>query len=119
MRMMPKIKAYALFRQILENMIKNPSIQIKIACLKEDPYVILGYSVTEKTSESESILHWVYVKKLWRSIGLLFDLLLDAAPISYYSHTSKAFEAILQKNPHSMKYNAFYLLPYLITQENV
>jgi hypothetical protein len=38
---------------------------VKVACLKEDPDVILGYSLFRG-----SRLHWIYVKQAWRKNGI-------------------------------------------------
>ena len=40
---------------------------VKIACLKEDPNVIIGYSIL---SNDFSTIDWVYVKSAWRKQGI-------------------------------------------------
>lgn len=63
---------YIVYHQVLERLLKKPTIKITVACLKEDPSVILGYSVSEGPN-----LHWIFVKKSWRNIGvgtLLFPI---------------------------------------------
>lgn len=57
------------YHKIIDFLIVKPSIQTRVACLKEDPSVILGYSVSEATT-----LHWVFVKRAWRNIGIAHDL---------------------------------------------
>lgn len=46
--------------------------QTLIACLKESPDVVLGYSVFNK---DKTVIHWVYVKTSWRNIKLAEDLI--------------------------------------------
>ncbi len=41
--------------------------QVKVACLREDPSVILGYSII---SNDFKTLHWVFLKKAWRLQGI-------------------------------------------------
>lgn len=53
----------------LEHIFSRPNVTIGIACLVEDPDVILGFSVFEP-----EILHFVFVKPDWRKIGLATDL---------------------------------------------
>lgn len=53
------------YPKIIEKILERPAIWVRIACLKEDPDVILGYAVLEK-----DMLHWIYVKKAWRELGL-------------------------------------------------
>lgn len=44
---------------------------VKIACLKQDPSVILGYSLL---STDYQAIHFVYVKKSWRGVGIAKSL---------------------------------------------
>lgn len=57
------------YHDILERLIYRATTGIHVACLKEDRDVILGYSIFEK-----EILHYVFVKPVWRRIGLARDL---------------------------------------------
>ena len=59
-----------LTRPIIEKVFLDPNVAVKIACLTEDPEVILGYSITEG-----DIIHWVYVKEMWRKQGIAKMLL--------------------------------------------
>lgn len=59
------------YHSIIEITLQNPNTRVLVACLKEDPSVILGYSVLSPLSKA---VHWVFVKKSWRSIGLARDL---------------------------------------------
>lgn len=45
---------------------------IKVACLKEDPDIILGYSVLSKDFQ---IIHFCFVKSAWRKNGIARSLL--------------------------------------------
>lgn len=54
--------------QDIDDILKN--VHIKVATLKEDPDVILGYSVSRLGKPI-----WVYVKKSWRGIGIAKSLL--------------------------------------------
>lgn len=73
---------------------------VKIACLKESPNVVLGYSVSEGTK-----LHWIFVRSVWKGMGIMSLLL----PLRFnsVSHKTNAFERILkEKFPH-VKYDPF------------
>lgn len=59
------------YKKIIYNILQNPNIVIRVACLKDDADVILGYSVVNK---SETVLHWCFVKTAWRKIGLAKSL---------------------------------------------
>lgn len=64
--------------------------KVKIACLKDTPYVILGYAVM-----NDSVLHWVFIKKSWRGIGLAKDLI--PSSINTVTHLTKVGLSIIKK----------------------
>jgi hypothetical protein len=72
-----------------------------VACLKEDPDVILGYSVTDGTR-----IHWVHLKAAWRGIGLARSLIPKNADSA--SHMTKIGLAITKKYPQ-IKFRPFSL----------
>lgn len=45
------------------------SADVWVSCLESDHDVVLGYSVSEG-----STLHWVYVKRAWRRLGVAKEL---------------------------------------------
>lgn len=53
------------YKEVAEHMVANNTI--KIACLPEDPDVILGYSILSADFQT---IHWVYVKSAWRKKGI-------------------------------------------------
>lgn len=92
---------YYVYHKIIEAIIAKPTTFVKIACLKEDPSVILGYSVYEKDR-----LHWVHVKKAWRNIGLAKDLVpQDIKVVSHLTDVGKII--FLKKN---LDFNPFALI---------
>lgn len=74
-----------------------------LVCTPADsPEVILGYAVTEGTT-----LHFVYVKKPFRRLGIASGLLAGEGP-SMFSHWTDDWDRIRDLWPHA-EYN-----PYLI-----
>lgn len=65
---------YNNYSRYVQKILLKPSVIIAIACLKENPDIILGYSVTEEVS-GKNIVHFVYVKDEWRKIGIAKDIL--------------------------------------------
>lgn len=57
------------YHRHLEDLILLPGVVIKVACLKEDEDVILGYAVT-RFEQNQNILDWIFVKAAWRRIGI-------------------------------------------------
>lgn len=78
------------YRKIIQFFLSTS--QVKIACLKETPETILGYSVSDG-----SRLHWLHVKEEWRRLGIAKSLL--PPDFKAYSHLSKLGFEILQTHP--------------------
>lgn len=90
---------YRVYHRVIEAILSKPNICIKVACLKEDPQVVLGYSVS-----SGSRLDWVHIKKQWRSIGLAKDLVPN--PVTTVSHVTRIGRSILKKHDN-ISFNPF------------
>lgn len=88
---------------VLDSIIDSPNNVIAVACLKEDPSVILGYSVM---SSDYSVIHWVFVKKAWRKQGI-GRTLVPKYP-TYVSHLSQLGKELLPKFENT-KFNPFAL----------
>lgn len=85
------------YQRVIQKLLEDRTI--KIACLLEDPDVIIGYCIYKGDR-----VDWVYVKENWRKIGIAKDLL--PATFTSVSHmTNVAFE-ILKKYPKII-YNPF------------
>jgi hypothetical protein len=53
------------YKHVAEKIVEKSIITI--ACLPDDPDVILGYSIL---SQDLQVIHWVYVKSIWRRKGI-------------------------------------------------
>jgi len=77
---LPSKEYYAEMHALINSILQLPETVVTVACLKDDPDTILGYSVA--TFESDPLdsgsramtLHWVFVKRAWRHIGIGGDL---------------------------------------------
>lgn len=78
------------YKAVAEALINKATI--KVACLKEDPNVILGYSVM---SADYQTVHWCYVKSAWRHKGIARSLL-PKYPTAV-SHLTKLGLSLLNK----------------------
>lgn len=85
--------------KIIEKVLKDPATTVKVACLKEDPSVVLGYSVYR----SESLI-WVQVKAAWRNIGIAKSLVPEN--INTVINITKIGAAILKNRPN-VHFNPF------------
>lgn len=91
------------YKVIAEALISNSNTFISIACLKEDPDVILGYSIL---SSNFNTIHWVYVKSNWRRNGIGSSLL-PLYPTTF-SHLSELGRTLMSKYPNTI-FNPFTL----------
>jgi GNAT superfamily N-acetyltransferase len=58
------------YKKVIQVLIKKS--EVKIACLKDEPDVIIGYSIL---SIDYQTIHFVYVKEKWRNRGIGKSLL--------------------------------------------
>lgn len=91
---------FSVYEPTLKKILSDPRVTVKVACLKEEPGVILGYAVYKGEK-----LHWVHVKAAWRKIGIAKSLVPEA--ISVVTHLSKAGLAILRKKCPEVSFNPF------------
>jgi hypothetical protein len=90
------------YKLVAQALVNDKNTVIKIACLPEDPDVILGYSLL---SADYQTVYFVFVKKIWRQRGLGRSLV-PANP-TYVAHLTKLGDSLLPKinNP---KFNPFF-----------
>lgn len=99
-RMDPKAY-YRHYNEFLSNLVDSAQTDIKIACLAEDPAVIIGYAVTRNSGQA---LDWVYVKSRWRKVGIAKCLIQQS--FSEVSHITDVGNKILKKMPN-ITFNPF------------
>lgn len=90
------------YKRIAEAAFTSPKIVVKVACLKEDPDVIIGYSIL--SSDFQAIV-WVYVKSEWRKHGI-GKTLVPANP-QFVTHLSALGKSLITKLPNAV-FNPFY-----------
>lgn len=61
-----------------------------MACLEDEPDVVLGYVVA-----SPGVVHWIFVKKAWRELGIARKLF--PQEITRVSHLTKVGEILMKK----------------------
>lgn len=58
------------YRLVLDMIIQDEKNTVLVACLKDSPEIILGYSVS-----GSGKLHWIFMKKAWRGFGIAKELI--------------------------------------------
>lgn len=89
------------YHEKAERLIDSLDADIRVACLKDDPEVILGYAILSRT---EAVAHWVFVKSAWRRIGIAKSLVPDNTKT--VTHLTATGLSIIRKNP-GVEYNPF------------
>lgn len=89
------------YHRILEAILSSPNNKVRVACLKDDPDVILGYVVT---SSDGNVIHWVFCKSAWRNIGIAKQLVGPDAKVA--THLTKVGLSLLKKRT-GMIFNPF------------
>lgn len=90
------------YHKIIENILATPNRKVRVACLKEDPNVILGYSVS-KAREKGDTLDFIFVKAPWRKIGIGKSLLPENVIAA--THATKLGLLLLKLKLPGVKYN--------------
>lgn len=99
--LIPKNIFMTSYKPVGETFLKSPKAKIKIACLKDDQDVILGYSIL---STDDNTVIWVFVKKTWRLQGLA-KALVPANPVSVM-HLTDLGRRLMIKLPNTI-FNPF------------
>ncbi len=102
--LIPKHIFMANYKHIANILVNNPNTVIKIACLKEDPNVILGYSLM---SSDYSTVHFTFVKKVWRMKGIGKSLVPER--MSCATHLTSVGKDLLAKKFPTAVFNPFQL----------
>jgi hypothetical protein len=101
--LIPKSIFMESYQQVIKALLASPNVAVRVACLKEDPSVILGYCVLSK---NQGTVHWVFVKAAWRKQGIGRSLLPES-PL-YFSHLSMLGKSLMSKYPKTV-FNPFSL----------
>jgi len=99
----PKSIFMEAYHSVLETILENPTTQVKVACLHDDPEVILGYAVLGTEGRR---VHWVFVKKAWRTIGIAKKLVPEKVDVA--THLTRVGMSLMKKRPN-MIFNPFAL----------
>jgi GNAT superfamily N-acetyltransferase len=97
--MIPKQAFMDNYKQVGEVLLSRAVV--KIACLTEDPDVILGYSIV---SQDHKNIHWCFVKAAWRKQGIGKSLL-PQSPENFTHFTSLGLSLIKKYN--NLTFNPF------------
>lgn len=106
-KLIPKQIFMQNYKLIAERVVVSPKVTIKIACLPDEPDVILGYSMM---SSDYKTVHWVYVKSVWRLKGIGKSLIPENP--ENVTHLSELGNRLLEEKYKETIFNPF-LINYL------
>lgn len=89
---------YKAYSRIIDSLLSLPETNVAVACLSDEPDVILGYSVYRG-----STLDFVYVKAKWRKIGIGNSLVPNN--INKVTHLTEIGRAILDEKYPDIKFD--------------
>ncbi len=90
------------YKIIANAIVKHPNVIIKVACLREDPSVILGYSIL---GNNFTTIIYTYVKSNFRKRGIGRSLL-PTYP-STVTHLTALGKSLMSKLPKETVFNPF------------
>lgn len=93
-REIPQDHFFSVYHKVLEGILTRPGTSVQVACLKEDPDVVLAYCVLESKKDGRK-LHWVHTKQAWRRLGLARDIIPN--DVNEVSHLTAVGRSIKQR----------------------
>lgn len=90
--LIPKAIFMANYKKVAQTLVTPGKCSIQVACLKDDPDTIIGYSILSNNHQN---VHFVYIKEDWRKRGIARSLL-PANPVAA-THLTKLGQTLLIK----------------------
>lgn len=93
---------FPFYKTIINSLLSKKDAKVIVACLHDDPNVIIGYCVFDPQR-----VHWIHVKVDWRNIGVATKLFPKG--VNTVSHLTEVAKSIFLKKKH-LKFNPFLIL---------
>lgn len=92
---------------IIENILKKQTAIKLVAHLKDDPDILLGYLIGEKTGPQTTV-HFIFVKREFRNLGIAKELFKQSGAElpCQFSHWTFSMDEIIKKHP-DLTYNPY------------
>ncbi len=102
--LIPKAIFMSNYKGVAEHLVSSPKVTVKVACLKDEPGVILGYVILSADFQT---VHWTFVKSAWRGKGIAKSLV-PRHP-AYCSHLSTLGLSLMKSKFPNTVFNPFQL----------
>jgi len=96
-------KNYQGYDRVIDWILTRPLTKILVACSREEQFVVFGYIVYQ-----EDYLHYAFVKKSFRNLGIFNSLFKEAERPYNFSHRTQHFEPVSKKK--ELNYDPFILM---------
>ena len=83
---------YKEYNKVIDWLLSQPDTEVHVACLPDQPPVILGYAVSQKR-----ILHFLFIKEAFKNLGIEESLLKEIGKIDVYTHKTVSIKKIMHK----------------------
>jgi ribosomal protein S18 acetylase RimI-like enzyme len=100
---------YKYHHMFLDQCLKRPESKVMVAHPKNDPNVILGYILSETRADGEEVVHYTYVKKSFREMGVARALWATLDKDKKYVITHYTMDADWIVKKFNLKYNPYLL----------
>lgn len=100
----PKDLFMSRYKLVAQALVGDENTKIKVACLPEDPDVVLGYSIL---SNDYSTINFVFVKNAWRRKGIGRSLVPLNPAYVVPQHVTSIGKSLMHKLNH-VKNNPFF-----------
>lgn len=104
---------HAFHRPIRERFFGKPNTTVIVCAAADDPWHIIAWVAVELIP-SGLVLHYLYVKSMYKGLGIARELLKRALPSSpvFYTHLTDRAAKILAKKPG--EFGGFVHMPHLV-----
>jgi hypothetical protein len=101
---------YKYHHMFIEGCLLRPGSRVMIAHPKGESEVILGYLLSEKREDGEDVVHYTYVKKSFRQMGVARALWATLSKENKYTITHYTVDADwIMKKYSNLTYNPYLL----------
>lgn len=112
-------------RPLREAILSRPTVAVIIVTSTQDPDLIIGYCIVEKPKDFEAvILHFIYIKKDFRTLGIAKELVSRVTKPErsvFYTHKTGIVQTIFTgsnkqiRNYQTLdKYKSWHFMPHMI-----
>jgi hypothetical protein len=98
---------YSRHHLVIDLILKREGSKVLVAHPEEDPDIILGYVVTEVQADGAEVVHYTYVKKSFRRMGIAEGLWKELDKSKDYAFTHYTTDAEWLTKKYNLTYDPY------------